>query len=186
MLKNPYDDIAYCLFYLSLIYSLYCVFQAFDFVKEASLYTGIFSLLFLNLSLFFSLWSCKWSKNYPKILGFCAFFWSILHFANYFVFTQNISFLRLTQSISTRTFEASGFIAFIIMTILFISSFKTFRKIEKIRKLSYLSLFLGSYHYFLSAKVPMFWQWSAIIVAIGYCTFGFLKHLFITKKMKNI
>ncbi|KJD97949.1 ferric reductase [Campylobacter jejuni] len=149
--------LAYFGFIISLIYGFYHIIKAFDFVKEAYIYTGIFALIFLNLSLLFSLLKFKKTKNYPKILG-------------------------IFDDISHRLLEASGFIAFLIIFLMLLSSFKIFKKLSKIRKLGYLCLVLASYHYFLTPKVPMFWEWSALIVALFYFIVRYTKTL---KKLKS-
>ncbi|MFQ6342430.1 ferric reductase-like transmembrane domain-containing protein [Campylobacter sp. VTCC 70190] len=168
MRSKHFNLLAYLGFLASLIYGFYSIIKAFDFVKEAYIYTGSLALIFLNLSLFFSLFRFKKTKTYPKILGIFSAFWAILHFLNYFIFDRNAQILRLFDDISHRLLEASGFFAFLILFFMFLSSFKIFKKLSKIRKLGYLCLVLASYHYFLSPKVPMFWEWSALIIALFY------------------
>ncbi|ELZ6183001.1 ferric reductase-like transmembrane domain-containing protein, partial [Campylobacter coli] len=112
---------------------------------------------------------------YPKLLGIFAAFWAFLHFLNYFIFDRNANFLRLFDDISHRLLEASGFFAFIIIFFMFLSSFRFFKRIEKIRKLGYVCLVLASYHYFLSPKVPMFWEWSALMLSLVYFMIRYLK-----------
>ncbi|KJD26087.1 ferric reductase [Campylobacter jejuni subsp. jejuni] len=182
MQTKYFKFLAYFSFIISLIYGFYRIIKAFDFVKEAYIYTGIFALIFLNLSLLFSLLKFKKTKNYPKILGIFAAFWAILHFLNYFIFDRNAQILRLFDDISHRLLEASGFIAFLIIFLMLLSSFKIFKKLSKIRKLGYLSLVLASYHYFLTPKVPMFWEWSTLIVALFYFIVRYTKTL---KKLKS-
>lgn len=174
--------LAYVAFLASLVYGFYQILKAFDFVKEAYFYTGIFALIFLNLSLFFSLCKFKKTKTYPKMLGIFAAFWVILHFLNYFIFDRNAQISRLFDDISHRLLEASGFFAFVIIFFMLLSSFKAFKKIDKIRKLGYFCLVLASYHYFLSPKVPMFWEWSALIISLFYFIVRYLKVLL---KKKN-
>lgn len=55
-------------------------------------------------------------------------------------------------------------------------------KLSKIRKLGYLCLVLASYHYFLTPKIPMFWEWSALIIALFYFIVRYTKTL---KKLKS-
>ncbi|ECL5421001.1 sulfite oxidase heme-binding subunit YedZ, partial [Campylobacter jejuni] len=110
MQTKYFKFLAYFSFIISLIYGFYHIIEAFDFVKEAYIYTGIFALIFLNLSILFSLLKFKKTKNYPKILGIFAAFWAILHFLNYFIFDRNAQILRLFDDISHRLLEASGFI----------------------------------------------------------------------------
>ncbi|MBK1992187.1 sulfite oxidase heme-binding subunit YedZ [Campylobacter sp. 2018MI35] len=172
-----YNFIIYTLFSISVIYGFYNILNSFDFVKETYFYTGIFSLIFLNLSLLFSLIRLKNTKDYPKLFGFFSVFWAIVHFLNYFIFDRNMQFLRLFDDISKRLLEASGFIAFVLLVLMFLSSFSFLKKIEKIRKLSYLCFLLASYHYFLSPKVPMFWEWSALIIALIYFILSFKRLL---------
>ncbi|EJS9731943.1 sulfite oxidase heme-binding subunit YedZ, partial [Campylobacter jejuni] len=45
-----------------------------------------------------------------------------------------------------------------------------------------LCLFLASYHYFLTPKIPMFWEWSALIIALFYFIVRYTKTL---KKLKS-
>ncbi|EAK4772117.1 sulfite oxidase heme-binding subunit YedZ, partial [Campylobacter jejuni] len=177
MRTKYFKFLAYFSFIISLIYGFYHIIKAFDFVKEAYIYTGIFALIFLNLSLLFSLLKFKKTKNYPKILGIFAAFWAILHFLNYFIFDRNAQISRLFDDISHRLLEASGFIAFLIIFLMLLSSFEIFKKLSKIRKLGYLCLVLASYHYFLTPKVPMFWEWSALIVALFYFIVRYTKTL---------
>ncbi|EDO9811486.1 sulfite oxidase heme-binding subunit YedZ, partial [Campylobacter coli] len=96
-------------------------------------------------------------------------------FLNYFIFDRNANFLRLFDDISHRLLEASGFFAFIIIFFMFLSSFRFFKRFEKIRKLGYVCLVLASYHYFLSPKVPMFWEWSALMLSLVYFMIRYLK-----------
>ncbi|EJQ1519350.1 sulfite oxidase heme-binding subunit YedZ, partial [Campylobacter jejuni] len=58
---------------------------------------------------------------------------------------------------------------------------KIFKKLSKIRKLGYLCLVLASYHYFLTPKIPMFWEWSALIIALFYFIVRYTKNI---KKVK--
>lgn len=176
-----YNFVVYIFFSISIIYGFYNILNSFDFVKEAYFYTGIFSLIFLNLSLLFSLVKLKNTKDYPKLFGFFSVFWAILHFLNYFIFDRNMQISRLFGDISKRLLESSGFIAFILLILMLLSSFRFFKKIEKIRKLSYLCFLLASYHYFLSPKIPMFWEWSALIVALIYFILAY-KRLIIKNK----
>ncbi|EAL2335802.1 hypothetical protein FDN75_04575 [Campylobacter jejuni] len=74
MQTKYFKFLAYFSFIISLIYGFYHIIKAFDFVKEAYIYTGIFALIFLNLSLLFSLLKFKKTRNYPKILGIFAAF----------------------------------------------------------------------------------------------------------------
>ncbi|EOH5805140.1 ferric reductase-like transmembrane domain-containing protein [Campylobacter coli] len=175
MQTKYFKFLAYFAFLASLIYGFYHILKAFDFVKEAYIYTGVFALFFLNLSLLFSLCKFKKTKSYPKLLGIFAAFWAFLHFLNYFIFDRNANFLRLFDDISHRLLEVSGFFAFIIIFFMFLSSFRFFKRIEKIRKLGYVCLVLASYHYFLSPKVPMFWEWSALILSLVYFMIRYLK-----------
>ncbi|TQR34517.1 ferric reductase [Campylobacter sp. MIT 99-7217] len=168
MQERHFKLLALVIFFLSLVYGFYMIFQAFDFVKEAYIYTGLFALIFLNLSLFFSLFSFKKTRVYPRLLGIFASIWAILHFLNYFIFDKNAQLLRLLDDISKRFLEASGFISFVLLMLMFISSFKFFKKMHKIRKLAYLCLLCASYHYFLTPKVPMFWEYTALALAIFY------------------
>ncbi|EHC0866073.1 sulfite oxidase heme-binding subunit YedZ, partial [Campylobacter coli] len=71
--------------------------------------------------------------------------------------------------------EAIGFIAFLIIFLMLLSSFKIFKKLSKIRKLGYLCLILASYHYFLTPKIPMFWEWSALMLSLVYFMIRYLK-----------
>ncbi|EDH7393334.1 sulfite oxidase heme-binding subunit YedZ, partial [Campylobacter coli] len=43
------------------------------------------------------------------------------------------------------------------------------------RKLGYLCLVLASYHYFLTPKIPMFWEWSALMLSLVYFMIRYLK-----------
>ncbi|HFN7028055.1 TPA: sulfite oxidase heme-binding subunit YedZ, partial [Campylobacter jejuni] len=36
---------------------------------------------------------------------------------------------------------------------------------------------LASYHYFLTPKIPMFWEWSALIIALFYFIVRYTKTL---------
>lgn len=172
-----FNFFAFIFFLASLIYSFYNIIKSFDFVKEIYFNTGIFALIFLNLSLFFSLFKFKSTKNYPKILGFFATFWSVIHFLNYFIFDRNAQISRLLNDILFHFLETTGFIAFVIICLMFLSSFNYFKKIHKIRKLGYLCLVIASYHYFLSPKIPIFWEWSALIIAMIYFILRYIKNL---------
>ncbi|MBZ7963503.1 sulfite oxidase heme-binding subunit YedZ [Campylobacter sp. 2457A] len=176
-MSKYFNFFAFIFFLASLIYSFYNIIKAFDFVKEIYFNTGIFALIFLNLSLFFSLFKFKSTKNYPKILGFFATFWGAIHFLNYFIFDRNAQISRLLNDILFHFLETTGFIAFIIICLMFLSSFNCFKKIRKIRKLGYSCLVISSYHYFLSPKIPMFWEWSALIIAMIYFILRYVKNL---------
>ncbi|MBZ7953420.1 sulfite oxidase heme-binding subunit YedZ [Campylobacter sp. W0018] len=176
-MSKYFNFFAFVFFLVSLIYSFYNIIKSFDFVKEIYFNTGIFALIFLNLSLFFSLFKFKSTKNYPKILGFFATFWSVIHFLNYFIFDRNAQISRLLNDILFHFLETTGFIAFVIICLMFLSSFNYFKKIHKIRKLGYLCLVIASYHYFLSPKIPMFWEWSALIIAMIYFILRYIKNL---------
>ncbi|TKX31312.1 ferric reductase-like transmembrane domain-containing protein [Campylobacter estrildidarum] len=176
-MRKYFNLLAFIFFLASLIYSFHRIIKAFDFVKEIYFYTGIFALIFLNLSLFFSLFKFKQTKDYPKILGFFAIFWSIIHFLNYFIFDRNAQIPRLLNDILYHILETTGFIAFVVLCLMFLSSFKFFKKLCKIRKLGYLCLIIASYHYFLSPKIPMFWEWTALIIAIIYFILRYIKNL---------
>lgn len=161
--------LALCVFALSLVYSTYAVLQSFDFVKEIYLYTGLFALVFLNVSLFFSLFHFKFSPKFPLYFGLFSVFYALLHFLNYFVFEKNMSLARFLSDISSRLFEASGFVAFFLLLLMFLSSFNFFKKLSFIRKFAYLCLLIASYHFFLSAKSPNLWEFLALFVALLWC-----------------
>lgn len=69
-----YKNLAFFAFILSLIFTTYAAvynvfFVGFDLIKELYFYTGIFALVFLHLSIIFSLFKFKPTKTYPKLLG---------------------------------------------------------------------------------------------------------------------
>ena len=165
-----FTQFAFFTFILSLIYSAFRVIDnvlyGFDLIKELYFYSGIFGLLYLILSLFFALFKFKYTKQYPKFLGIFCGIWIFIHFFVYFAFSKNLNGLRMFEDITQRPFEASGFIAFVLIFLMFLSSFDFFKKLSKIRKLGYLCLLFASYHYFLSSKIPMFWQYLALSVAV--------------------
>ena len=167
-----YKNLAFCAFIFSFIFSVsfivYNIFFGFDLILELYFYTGIFALLILHLSIIFSLFKFKYTKTYPKLLGLFGGIWVFLHFLVYFVFSKNLSVVKLYEDISTRVFEGSGFVAFIIIFLMFLSSFKRFKKLEKVRKLGYLCLVIASYHYFLSAKVPYIFEYLALGLSLLY------------------
>ena len=137
-------------------------------------------MVFLNLHKENKRLKFKKNKSYPKLLGIFAAFWAFLHFLNYFIFDRNANFLRLFDDISHRLLEASGFFAFIIIFLIFsilLKNLKELKNIKKmmIRKLGYVCLVLASYHYFLSPKVPMFWEWSALMLSLVYFMIRYLK-----------
>ncbi|EAJ2283078.1 sulfite oxidase heme-binding subunit YedZ [Campylobacter upsaliensis] len=179
-----YKNLAFFAFILSLIFTAYAAtynvfFVGFDLIKELYFYTGIFALLFLHLSLIFSLIKLKPTKTYPKLLGLFGGIWVFLHFLVYFVFSKNLSLIKLYEDISKRLFEGSGFVAFVIISLMFLSSFKRFKKLEDIRKLGYLCVVIASYHYFLSAKVPQFFEYLALSLSLFYFTLRYTKRLFV-------
>ncbi|EAI4457269.1 sulfite oxidase heme-binding subunit YedZ [Campylobacter upsaliensis] len=178
-----YKNLAFFAFILSLIFTTYAAvynvfFVGFDLIKELYFYTGIFALVFLHLSIIFSLFKFKPTKTYPKLLGLFGGIWVFLHFIVYFVFSKNLSLLKLYDDISKRLFEGSGFVAFVIIFLMFLSSFKTFKKLENVRKLGYLCIVIASYHYFLSAKVPQFFEYLALSLALFYFTLRYTKRFF--------
>ena len=174
-----YKNLAFCAFIFSFIFSasfiIYNIFFGFDLILELYFYTGIFALLFLHLSIIFSLFKFKYTKTYPKLLGLFGGIWLFLHFLVYFVFSKNLSVVKLYEDISTRVFEGSGFVAFIIIFLMFLSSFKRFKKLEKVRKLGYLCLVIASYHYFLSAKVPQIFEYLALGLSLFYFILRYTK-----------
>ncbi|MCH5336387.1 MAG: sulfite oxidase heme-binding subunit YedZ [Campylobacter sp.] len=180
--NNILVKLAFFVFILSFVYSIYHIIDnvlyGLDLIKELYFYSGIFGLLFLFLSLFFALFKSKYTKNYPRILGIFCGIWIFIHFFVYFVLSKNFNVFKLLQDITQRVFEASGFIAFVLIFLMFLSSFKKFKKLSKIRKLGYLCLLLASYHYFLSAKVPMFWEYLVLILAIFFFVFRYTKRYF--------
>ncbi|MCW1360236.1 sulfite oxidase heme-binding subunit YedZ [Campylobacter sp. CCS1377] len=174
-----FDLLAYLAFVLSVFYSTYCVVDnilfGFDLIKELYFYTGIFALIFLHLSAFFSLFKFKLTRSYPKILGLCGGIWVFVHFLVYFVFSKNLNLTKLYEDITTRVFEASGFVAFIMIFLMFLSSFKAFKKLQNIRKLAFICLCIASFHFFLSAKIPALWEYLALILSFVYLSLRYQK-----------
>lgn len=182
---NP-NNLAFLSFILSLIYSVYKVLSSFDFVEEIYIYTGAFALIFLNLSLFFSLFKFTKTKKYPKLFGFFAVFFSLIHFLNYFIFDRNLNLLRVINDVSSRLFESSGFVAFVLLLLMFVSSFKSFKSLSFIRKFAYLCLLIASYHFFLSAKSPNVLEYLALTFALLWISVAIFKKIqpFFAKKTK--
>lgn len=180
--NNALVKLAFFVSILSFAYSIYHIIDnvlyGLDLVKELYFYSGIFSLLFLILSLFFSLFKFKYTKTYPKIFGISCGIWTFIHFFVYFVFSKNLNVFQFLEDITQRMFETSGFIAFILIFLMFLSAFDFLKKLSKIRKLGYLCLLLASYHYFLSAKVPSFFEYLALSVAILFFILRYIKKYF--------
>lgn len=174
---------ALVLFILSITFSIYKLLNEFDIVKAVYFYSGIFALTFFALSLFFSLFKFKITKDFPKFLGFYAFFWTLIHFLNYFIFTKSFNFFVFLKDTFSKNLEFSGFLAFFILVLMFISSFKKFRKISKVRKLGYICFAISSWHYFISAKVPQLPHFTFILIA---CLFLLLKLFKLLKKRKKV
>lgn len=179
--------LAYASFAISVIYTavqaIFNVMYSFDLISELYFYTGIFALSFTFISAFFSLFQFKKTKIYPRLFGIYAGFWALAHFGVYFVFSKNLSLIKLYNDISKRIFEASGFVAFVLMFFMLLSSFEWGKRLEKIRKLGYLCLFVASYHYFLSAKIPEFWHYLALIMAGLFFVYRYTKGIFKKKRL---
>ena len=154
------------LFILSVLFSIFNIYHSYDYVKEIYFYSGIFSLIFLNICVFFSILKFKKTKNFPKSSGISAFFWALIHFLNYFIFERNFNISRLLDDISSKMLEFSGFLAFCLLIFIFLSSFNFFKKISKIRKFVYLTLVVSSYHYFLYPKIPQIQHYIFFIISI--------------------
>ncbi|RKO64562.1 ferric reductase [Campylobacter sp. P255] len=183
MYKKIYNSIGFLAFILSIIYSCYQITQEFDIVKSVYFYSGIFALIFFGCSLFFSLLKYKHSKDYPKFLGFYTFFWTLIHFLNYFVFGKNLNVFIFIKDTFSKILELSGFIGFFIITLMFISSFKPFKKFSKVRKLGYLCFLISTWHYFLSAKVPQAPHILTLTLAVVFLLFKLWKNY---KKRKKV
>ncbi len=177
-----FSKLAFLSFILSLLYAVFRVVDnvlyGLDLIKELYFYSGFFGLLYLILSLFFSLFQFKYTKKYPKFLGIFCGIWIFIHFFVYFAFSKNLNALKMLEDITQRSFEASGFVAFVLIFLMFLSSFKLFERLSKVRKLGYLCLLFASYHYFLSAKVPMLGQYLVLTLAVIFFISRYSKKYF--------
>ncbi|KAA6225912.1 MULTISPECIES: sulfite oxidase heme-binding subunit YedZ [unclassified Campylobacter] len=171
--------ILYLIFILSIIYCVFELKQSFDFVKDIYFLSGVFSLIFLFLSLFFAIFRLVKKVNLAKFFGFFSVFYAICHFLNYFVFEKNLSILRVYDDLTLR--QLSGLIALVIMLLMLISSFKFGSKLAILRKLGFVALIMASLHYFLAAKSPNIPQFSVLFLAFLISLVYLIKRL----KFKN-
>lgn len=158
----------FVLFILSILYSIYKILAEFDLVKAIYSYTGFFALIFLTACLFFSLFKFKFSKDYPKYLGYFSFIWAFGHFLSYFAFSKNFNLFLLIKDSLTKYLELSGLFTFLLLFVFFISSFKIFNFLSKSRKLAYLCLFTACVHYFLSIKIAQFSHYAFLITSVVF------------------
>jgi len=192
LLKFNLENIPYFIFSLSFLinffYILQNIFYGDDLLVKLYFCTGFCALLFFNLSIFFSLFHFDFSRNYPKFFGLFGAIWLFMHFLFYFIFSKNLSFVKLFNDVSSRVFEGSGFLALIIIFLMTLSSFSFFKSLAKIRKLGFFALLLGSWHYFLSAENPYILEYFFLALASFYCILRYsgLKSRFLKQNIRSV
>lgn len=152
----------------SVVYAYYGVFiEGFDVVKEMYWYSGVFGLLFLHASMSFSLSASFLSsvccKKASWFFGMYGALWAFAHAGVFFAFGKDWSVYRVWQEL--KPFEIYGAIACGIVLLMFLGSFRLFAWLGFCRKLFIVAVMFGSYHYFLSAKVPSLWEYTALAMS---------------------
>ena len=155
-------------FFTSLFYTSFMLYKNYksDILAELYFYTGIFAMIFTAFSLLLSLFKFKGCKKLPRLFGIFAFMWAFLHLSSYFIFSKQLSFSKLFNSIFTYNIEFSGFISFMLMSLMLLASFSLFKSIKIVLKMGYVLFVLICIHYFLSAKIPNLWHISILFLSI--------------------
>jgi methionine sulfoxide reductase heme-binding subunit len=127
--------------------------------------TGDWILRFLLITLSITplrlLTGWNWLIRFRRMTGLFAFFYSILHFAIYWVSKFGLSWTEMWQDISTHLYVFVGFTGFVLMIPLAITSTKKWisrlggKRWQKLHRLIYLSAICGVLHYLWLVKLDI-------------------------------
>ena len=132
-----------------------------DPVKDATLFTGEWTLRFLLITLCITplrrLLGWIWLIKLRRMLGLYAFFYACLHFMVWFWLDRELQFADVFEDIVKRPYITVGFSAFVMLIPLAITSNKySIRRLkkrwQKLHKLVYLIGGLGVLHFLWLVK----------------------------------
>lgn len=136
------------------IFFVYKVYFSFDFIKQIYKISGLICLALFFASAIFNYFSHYWAK----FLGKSAFLFAFIHFFNFIVIDNQLFFMDICANILKYN-NFLGFFAFIIMLVLFFLS-------KKFVFLAKYALLLASLHYYFSIKIPQFWHYCVLCIAL--------------------
>jgi len=132
-----------------------------DPVKDATLFTGEWTLRFLLITLCVTplrrLMGWGWLVKLRRMLGLYSFFYACLHFTVWFWLDRELQFDDVLEDIIKRPYITVGFSAFILLIPLALTSNKfSIRRLkkrwQKLHKLIYLIAGLGVLHFLWLVK----------------------------------
>ena len=124
--------------------------------------TGMLALIFLILSLAITparkISGYNAFSHFRKMLGLCAFFYGLLHFASYFIFDRSLGIKSTIADTWARPFILLGMTALLVMVPLALTSTTGMIKRlgaarwKRLHRLAYMAGVAGALHYFLLVK----------------------------------
>jgi len=132
-----------------------------DPVKDATLFTGDWTLRFLLITLCVTplrrIMGWTWLLRLRRMLGLYAFFYACLHFTVWFWLDRELQFGDILEDIIKRPYITVGFSAFVLLIPLAVTSNKfSIRRLkqgwQKLHKLVYLIAILGVLHFIWLVK----------------------------------
>jgi len=155
---------------IPLVYLTYAVMiaQVNDPIKYIYSITGSTAIVILLLTTFISL--IKKYVNlikYRRMIGLYGFFYSLLHFLNFYVFDAEFKLDFVIKESLDKPFIYLGMISFIILIFMAITSKKTlYPKYYKYHRLLYAVLVLVTVHFTMAQKSLSITQWVYLLVII--------------------
>jgi len=111
--------------------------------------------------------------RFRRMTGLFAFFYSILHFAIYWVSKFGLSWTEMWQDIATHLYVTVGFLGFVLMIPLAITSTKKWitrlggKRWQKLHRLIYASAICGVLHYWWLVKLDFTYPLRyAVVLAV--------------------
>ena len=120
-----------------------------------------FLLITLTISPLRQLTGWNWLIRFRRMTGLFAFFYSILHFAIYWVSKFGLSWTEMWEDIATHRYVFVGFTSFVLMIPLAITSTKKMitrlggRRWQLLHRLIYVSAICGVLHYLWLKKLDI-------------------------------
>ena len=155
---------------IPLVYLTYAVMiaQVNDPIKYIYSITGSTAIVILLLTTFISL--IKKYVNlikYRRMIGLYGFFYSLLHFLNFYVFDAEFKLDFVIKESLDKPFIYLGMISFIILIFMAITSKKTlYPKYYKYHRLLYVVLVLVTVHFTMAQKSLSITQWVYLSIII--------------------
>ncbi len=160
-------------------YELFVIENVKDPIKYIYTFTGTWALVILFFTITISLIK-KWINllKYRKMIGLFGFFYSLLHFMNFFILDAELSISFVVKESLDKPFIYLGMISFLLLIFMAITSKKTlYVKYNNYHKVVYLALILSTIHFIMAQKSLDLLQFSYILIILIISYFKLLQQI---------